>query len=72
MEDDDQDRGDVENGQEVETHEREEEVKQRETTNAQTRDDMWMNMFFMRHALRHLEPQCGVNTRKKCMRKYAV
>ena len=28
-----------------------------------------MNMFFMRHALQHLEPQCGVNTCVKCMRK---
>ena len=45
MEDDDQDRGDEEIGQEVETHEREEEIKHEETTNAQTHDDMWMNMF---------------------------
>ena len=26
----------------------------------------------MRHALRHLEPQCGVKTCVKCMSKYAV
>ena len=63
MEEDDQDREDVENGQRVETHERERKrSKQGEITNAQTHDDMWMNMFFIRHALRHLEPKCGVNT----------
>ena len=69
MEDDDQDKRDVENGEKVETHKREEEVKQRETKNAQTRVDMWMKMFFMRHALRHLEPQCGVNTCAKVHEK---
>ena len=60
MEDDDQDRKSEEMREVVEAleREREEEVKQGETTNAQTRDDTWMTMFFMRHTLRHLEP-CG-------------
>ena len=46
-----------------------------ETTHGQTHDDMWMNMFFMRHALRHLEP-CGACEQGwnvcKYARKYAV
>ena len=32
--------------------------KNGETTHGQTHDDMWMNVFFLRHALRHFEP-CG-------------
>ena len=56
------------------TRKRYKEVKQRELTNAQTRDDMWMKMFFMRHALRHLE-SCGACERgwnvRKCARNYA-
>ena len=64
-EDDDQDRRDAENGKKKERKR----PKRRETTHGQTHDDMWMNMFFMRHALRHLEPQCGVNTCVKVHQK---
>ena len=54
----------VQDRERVEARETEEEDKTRNQTNAQTCDDAWINMFFMRHALRHLEPQCGVNTCK--------
>ena len=43
-----------------------------ETTNDQTHDDMWMNMFLCRHVVRHLEPQCGVNTCVKVHKKITV
>ena len=47
MEDDDQDRGDEEIRENVEALERERKrSKRRETTNDQTRGDMWMNTFF--------------------------
>ena len=52
---DEQNKGSEEIGQVVETLEREEEVNERRD-NERSHDDMWMNMFFMRHALRHLEP----------------
>ena len=71
MEDDDQDRGDEEMREVVEALEREEEVNGWRD-NARTHDDMWMNMFFMRHALQHLEPQCDVCTRMKLSRKSLV
>ena len=51
-----QDREQVEVIEKVEARETEEEDKNKETTNAQTCHDMCMNIFFMRHALRHLEP----------------
>ena len=62
MEDDDQDREDEEVREVVETTRERKRSKHGETTNKQTRDDMWMKIFFMSHALRHLEPQCGINT----------
>ena len=43
MEDDDQDRGYEENGQKIETLEREKRSMKGETTHNQTRDDMWMS-----------------------------
>ena len=44
----------------------------KETTNAQTCDDMCMNIFLCRHVVRHLEPQCDVFTRIKVSRKTLV
>ena len=64
-----QDREQVEVGEKVEARETEEEDKNKETTNAQTCDDMWMNIFLCRHAVRHLELQCDVCTRMKVSRK---
>ena len=55
MEGDEQDREQVDSERES-RGEREEENKSKETTNAQTCDDMCMSDF-VRHTLRHLEPQ---------------
>ena len=41
-----QDREQVEVGEKVEARETEEKDKNKRTTNAQTCDDMWMNMFY--------------------------
>ena len=43
----------------------------KETTNAQTCDDMCMSDF-VRHTLRHLEPQCDVCTRSNMSKKSLV
>ena len=43
----------------------------KETTNAQTCDDMCMSDF-VRRALRHLEPQCDVCTRSNMSRESLV
>ena len=43
----------------------------KETTNAQTCGDMCVSDF-VRHTLRHLEPQCNVCTRSKCSKKSFV
>ena len=42
------------------------------TTNAQTCDDMCMNIFLCRHVVRPLEPQCDVCTKMKMSRKSRV
>ena len=68
MEDDDQDREDEEVREVVETRERGR-GESTERTNKQTRDDMWVKIFFMSHALRHFEPQCGINTCVKVHKK---
>ena len=39
-------------------------TKQEQATNAQTCDVMCMSEF-VRHALRHLEPQCGVEKKSR-------
>ena len=55
----------------VEARERKEEDKSKETTNAQTSDDMCMSDF-VRHTLRRLEPQCDVCTRSNMSRECLV
>ena len=64
MEDDDQDREQVDS-------ERESRGAREKRTNAQTCDDMCVSDF-VRHTLRHLEPQCDVCTRSNMSRKSLV
>ena len=71
MEVDEQDRAQVDSERKVEARERDEEDKVRKTTNAQTCDDMCMSDF-VRHTLRHLEPQCDACTKSNMSRESLV
>ena len=72
VEDDEQNRESEEIGQDVETHTKERKRSMGgETTNDQTRDDMWMSgLFLQRQVLQHLEPCKGICA-NVCARKYA-
>ena len=72
MEVDEQDRKQVDSERESRGARGRGKRQSKETTNAQTCDDMCMSDFAHTHTLRHLEPQCDVCTKMKVSRKSLV
>ena len=69
MEDDDQDRGDEENGQKVRHSNEKKRSMDEETTHGQTHDDMWMNMFLRDTSCVSFSHAVHVNKDEMCARK---